>query len=142
MDSREGLIALRKRVAKLTGPDREVDGEVLALLGGAEWERAQMRASMPSGAPHDVILREGRRYAAPYTASVDAVLTLIGKVLPGWRVELLQGCSENCTWWDAFLCKPPEFEIAAETEQGMPTPALALLHALLSALPPGDTSNG
>jgi hypothetical protein len=71
------LYDLRERVRAATGPDRELDGEICIALGGEHnsmWRRPGEAGWY--GGPADV------------TASVDACLALLEKVLPGWVCAL------------------------------------------------------
>lgn len=64
MTDRSKLLALAYAVEKLTGPDREVDGEIYCALGLAPFAEGAFDA-----------------YRAPaYTASLDAAMTLVGPV--------------------------------------------------------------
>jgi len=132
------LRELRDRVANLTGPDREVDAALWVELGIFERDDpGAFKAVEPDWRLH--YAKELARNRFPlggvpqYTSSVDAVLSLIAKVLPGWRTELLQGGTVERMWWDAYIVQPPDYDVGGETKQGMSTPALALLLALLEA---------
>ena len=79
------------RLSKLDAPDREVDAEIevavrrieAARSGLAEEYWANWQAS-PDGTVYD----PHTRYSSnPFTASVDAVIALAERVLPGWTFE-------------------------------------------------------
>ncbi|MCA0318185.1 MAG: hypothetical protein LCH88_08965 [Proteobacteria bacterium] len=119
------LIALAERVEGLQGPDREVDAEVFRALG---WQ--------PSFWGWNA---EGDRYTPKqpdFTASLDAVCTLIAEKLPGWQTEQITWAPEpgghviasigNFGVGDDYRC--------GMTEEPCATPALALLAAALRAL--------
>lgn len=67
------LKELLERVEKAEGPDRELDEETIAAIGGK-----QKRGDWWIG--HSYI----GRVAPPYTSSIDACVALIEKVLPDW----------------------------------------------------------
>jgi hypothetical protein len=119
---------LAERVEGLSGPSREVDGDIFQTLGGAAWNKACQRASEPCGCPEDTMIRIAReRFAPDYTAFLDIVVKLIEDRLPvSWRVG-------NLPSRRAFAqvgTKPIEV-IAA-------TPALALLAAATANAPPAS----
>ena len=72
------LEALAARVEKLEGQDREADYEIACAIGVAQM-RGQFCYSMHpvAGSTNDM------HAAAPYTASLDAALTLVPE---GWRL--------------------------------------------------------
>jgi hypothetical protein len=138
-DTMEGLRALRDRVAKLTGPDREVDAQIRVILlhpayrfptpvlnrVPSNWAEARERLEWDGG---------GGSYPLPaYTASVDAVVALIGKVLPGWCYRLTGGGGEPA--YAELFVQGAGIEHPQRDDDG-PTPALALLNALLAVLAP------
>ena len=114
------LSALLERVEGATGGDRELDRDIAIATG---WVHR-------SGAPWERVLEWERPNP---TASVDAALALIGRVLPGlymWRLEF----DDEPTDW------PYETRVysAGGSERGYnashKTPALALCAALLAAM--------
>ena len=73
----------------------------------------------------------------PVTASLDAALALVERVLPGWTVSGI--CQDDFKLWHAELRKGHQTSYTAvaishETLRGSANPALALLAALLTAL--------
>lgn len=102
--------ALVKRVEAATGPDAFLDAHIRAAL--------DMPATLP-------VTTE----CPNYTASIDAALSLVERVLPGYGLELYWGTvgaaaclASDATYsqhWSGSRC---------------PTPALAILGALLTAL--------
>ena len=78
------LSNLIERVSAATGPDREIDGLVCKLADPTEWQRCRRRAAEPSGAPEAAVEREAPFYAKYYTSSLDAVVSLVERELPGW----------------------------------------------------------
>lgn len=133
------LSALRERVESATGPSEELDREIHEALVGSAW------FSSP-------VLMKPAYLVKPVTASVDAVLALAELKLPalpsfaagsppssGWKISLYRGMIPSGSphaFWEAMIrahaTQPPNHT--------GPTPALALLAALLAALD-GDTPN-
>ena len=132
------LTDLIARVEKLEGPDREVDDLIAVRV-------ARMKPTTTYG--HEVLgnLREAPNRSPLYTASLDAALALVERVLPGWggMVDfgaLMCGAAVH----SADLWSP--VREVGETEDGFPvdirdeargeakTPALALILTLLRAL--------
>lgn len=135
----EQLAALLERVEKAEGPDREIDAELWALAEGIIWYRIEGDAVIAQHPKHfggheyfhglleHTILR--------YTASIDAAVSLVEKVLPGWSWLLSSNGSAHMI--------SPDFEAAEEewlenkgstyADYGK-TPALALCAALLRAV--------
>lgn len=120
-------------LASLTAPDREVDA-LIAL------DIARIPATKTIG---DGIITEQRRVPAiipSYTASLDAAVALCERVLPGWKKHM----------WDAgvfgsilptaavlepdFVRKSNSGEPYIKVDGEGPTPAIALLIAILTAL--------
>lgn len=152
MDSREGLTALRDRVAALKGEPSDYDeGRRI------EYEMAVLWPPMSSP---DAFLRDARDPAMldhivkmdvydgipRWTADLQAASELVQRLLPAWQWVV---------WGGAIEIGHTRPRCFAEINDGggprgghvyksdeAPTPPLALLHALLSALSPGDTSNG
>jgi hypothetical protein len=120
-------MTLIDRLAKLDGPDREVDAEIALQNGwsvfpGDNWIGPEAEIVVPD-----------------YTRSVDAAIALAERALPGWRVENL------CEWedetlrsrgpWTCDLRKNGEnFFSPLKGKCGhAPTPAIALCIAILRA---------
>lgn len=113
------LNELFERVKKATGPDRKLD---IAIA------RQTHHPSMDGCNPdHDNFIMAGskmdRRIPA-FTASIDAALALVERVLPGWPQQ-----------WAEMLREAMD-DLWAETSPQMPIIRLplAILAALLSAL--------
>jgi hypothetical protein len=126
------LRELRERIGKLTGPDREVDQDLYCDLGLASKDA-------------DGILLA---YHAPqYTASLDAALALVERVLPGFKADLDLGASwadngtRGCRLWVPGA--EPEWR-NHEAEHVLPQCALllAMIAALSSSPTPGGEDNG
>lgn len=107
------LTELLGRVEKATGPNYALEVELATAL-----EPARANYTLPP--PN-------------YTASTDGALSLVERMLPGWRSEHVQ--SSDGTWWDCYLGPIGTVPVEANsTDRGMPTLPLAILAALLRAL--------
>lgn len=121
------LADLIERIGGATGPDRRLDGAIaIALTPGARtWIRG-LAGGYKVGDEHKV--------ADAFTASLDAALALVERVLPGWFIGVQQNRgvpAENA--WSGILCP----EDGDEVEITAPTPALALLSSMLRAVEGG-----
>lgn len=76
---------LLTRVRNATGPDREWDAEIASALGfPIEWKQANYTMET-----YPVITWSDTREPCPqFTASIDAALALVERVLPGWHGAL------------------------------------------------------
>lgn len=125
------LSALLERVEGATGPDHEVNGRLYCLANGYTYRGSCPEMGPPPTGQSYVAYytpangEQTPRYCPAYTASVDAALALIGRVLPGLCPMLWK--RDDGVWgahgqgWDADT-------------QYAPTPALALCAALLAAM--------
>jgi hypothetical protein len=111
---KEGLASLLERVREATGPDRDIDQAIREAIDGKMMER-------------QLLWRE----TFPYSASIDASLALVGRLLPG----------ANCVGFDkdprdvtAYVSRNHVAEGHYFVEGVAATPPLAILAALLSAL--------
>lgn len=118
---REKLADLLAKVQAATGPDRELDSRLLCVHTGEDFEG---------------LIRDGYTVSdinpAEYTASIDAALVLVEKVLPDvmWR---LQSDPTTGDGYEASLVSSERFPPSDGRASGATAP-LALLAALLSAL--------
>lgn len=126
------LQSLLARVEAATEPDRDIDADLtVALLGGkAEWLTAQytgdlVAAHVVPSANHRGGLAKQPVYAL--TASLDAALALVGRVLPGWAWSV----GNKASGGQAYLMSGPGAVLCGGEAN---TPALSLLAALLKAL--------
>jgi len=131
------LSELIERLEKATGPDREIDawiGYHTDLMN----DDMSWRAKIDSfGIDHAMRAATSGsnvwRVALPnYTASLDATVALIERVLPGWCKQLFE--QDDHTWHARV--RSPEYRLVAtdrDAHDGYPTPAIALLLALLRA---------
>ena len=134
---REDLQALLGRVMEATGGDREID--VLLELhverptgtGALGMTLAAAIAVYPETL--DQVANWWRGVIPSYTASVDAVLALVERMLPGWRFSVGNDYydREGPCWARVF---PSEGQHLGSGNCYASTPALALCAALLTAL--------
>ena len=146
MATRDELQALLPRVKAATGADRHADVLLWALDRGLslEWQGSTLVAGHEGvigwrdPGEHSDNFYTNRDTHGPgsipaYTASVDAALALIGRALPGacWRVE------KSCEY-PGLSFRTHQFtgycgDWGAPARAEGPTPALALLAALIEA---------
>lgn len=114
-----------ERLEKLTGPDREVDAAILKHLGFHSWAGRMSYRDGPMWLDFA---------SSEITASLDAAVALVEKMLPGWRIclELTKGIAD-----DVYLLGP-EYdsrtgEGASPAIGGQPI-AIAVCLALFRAL--------
>jgi hypothetical protein len=125
------LRSLRERVEGASGGDRELDADMSSALLDSQVKRK--RELLPSYVHH---FGDGEWVLIPaYTASLDAALGLVERCLPGWEWILgrhnTKAGERSGTRFRGTLIQPGG-ELTACWGH---TPALALLSALLSALP-------
>ena len=136
------LKALRERVLAASEADLEIDWLIAQALrpdifaNAQRIERETQEAIDAAGLTAARIGRAHREalYSIPrYTAVTDVVFSLINEILPGWAPSVGQNVHHG--HWFAYI------QMVEETNQDIidfhgraPTPALALLSALLSAL--------
>jgi hypothetical protein len=149
---------LRERVEKAEWPDRELDGLVwISLDLGADihWSGNDLLAVKegretlkvgwidPGKYQRNFALWNLEKEVPYYTASIDAAVGLIERKLPGWgwflrRDDTLHGEKRAAPVYNAALLYPDALRVTPGSAQ-RPTPALALIAALLSAL---ENTNG
>lgn len=129
MTSLDTLRDLQRRVAAASGPDREIDAGVWCFERGyvlRAWNTNTVFWSKVA----DGMQFNGNdmmRIVPRYTASLDAAVALLNRVLPGW-------------WWalgvsmSGFSTKVGETIFHDKSEGDGCLPPLALCSALLSAL--------
>jgi hypothetical protein len=125
------LTELLERVKAATVPDQEMDADLwLAVVPDAM--RRNVMAAWPDEQPiweysdpdRNLI---GRHLVPRLTASIDAALALLERMLPGHDWMLDKGSEISCAIWRTRDLLAVANSIAA-------TPPLAILAALLSAL--------
>lgn len=129
---------LLERVEAATGPDRELDRDILKALPtptdgwGSVWPEHITWDSLTLLSP----------WAAPITASIDAAVALVEKMLPGRDVNLEIGNVGADRVTDAYISGADGYFEEPKTPDAHGygiTPALALCAALLRALAAKDT---
>ena len=121
------LTGLRDRVRAATGPDRELDCETAVLLDGfirqpGKYEEDEFDYCYMDGGDLITPGYGGDQMVHYYTASVDAALALVERVLPRSDLQFIRDHGE----WDVQIGDAPP-------SVGLPLP-LAILDALLTAL--------
>lgn len=116
---------LVERLEKATGGDREIDLDLMVILHGGPRERYLT----------DELGRLEFGHQWKFTASLDAALALVERVLPGWRPAFAQ--KENGDWV-ASIYSAARLGIIPHQIGDSPTPALALCLAALKALAQGN----
>lgn len=133
------IASLIAEVEKLTAPSREVDAEIFALSGGGRihWIDAETSVFVWERPIDGMWIRQPKsmRSTPRYTASIDAVVALMERELPGWRIcfEATDGIAD-----DVYLIGPKfrddrPGEHSSPPIAGKPT-AIALLLAFLRAI--------
>ena len=120
---------LLERVMQATGPDREIDARVACLVQGRtflEWSGHYYTCKEVAGS-----CGGDEAIVPPYTSSLDAVVALVERQMPGaeWSLSTLYGHA-----W-AKLPLNGDTEDVCRPDGNV---ALALLAAFLKALPPRD----
>ena len=135
------LDALLERLEKATGPDRELDEAIMALFYTLD-ERHIGTTEGWDDDPDSFKPVKDRVWVDPatdkwvstaafhFTASIDAALALVERVLPGW-MHANGNCGEQNMPW-ACITEPDE--PCRDFSAGAPTEPLAILIALLRAL--------
>jgi hypothetical protein len=133
-----------------TGPDHDLDADILEATGGCAHRETEYYC-IEDGNDYDSGFTCKRCHKDTYgervpafTASIDATLGLLERVLPGWRIE-------NLSEWDAeilrdqgpWMCDLVErrlefFDRKSAKCSHAPTAALALVIATLRALSPKE----
>lgn len=129
------LKALRERVESATGADREIDAALWCALLHPDCKPSQSRPGYVAITDDDPS-RWGYKEVEHYTASLDAALALVEAKLPGsaWSVSTVMFGRGG------YVAGIGRVGLNEDIEARAPTPALALLAALLAALD-GDTPN-
>jgi len=132
-ERRRTLRSLLERVKGLSGPDRDVDRAVLDALEtpnlgwGSIWPASVTWDSTDEG-----------KWAAPLSASLDAVVALCERLVPDYRWHLANRDYVDGVYqgdgFGAWLEHPVSSGGGPDWHAHGATPALALLAALLSAL--------
>jgi len=121
------VTTLLSRVRAATGADRELDEQIAIQIAG-------FKPTLRLGDPMLGNERTVPQYSPPYTASLDAALALVEKVRPEahWIVQTTDW-REAKKYSAEIVLNPAKPFICYDA----PTPALALLAALLTSLEEG-----
>ena len=119
------VTGLVERLEKATGGDREIDLDLMVILHGGPRERYLT----------DELGRLEFGHQWKFTASIDAALSLVERVLPMWDICLSRVKGDEAATWNAVVGEPDSF---SGSEATSPTPALALCLAALKALAQGN----
>lgn len=132
--SKQSLEGLVERVKAATGPDRELDISIGTTIGGWTYQ---------PHVPHNFKWHDGEfdRPGGPpsYTASIDAALALVERLLPDWVVaDLSQNSRVAGDPWGCTLAiyygSYPSKNRMAKSGYDFQRPSLAILAALFTAL--------
>jgi hypothetical protein len=130
------VTGLVERLEKATGGPRSLEKDILRALG-YHMRRVPMDsfvywAKNETGFPLVDVLGDD---CDNFTASLDAALALVERVLPGWDICLSRVKGDEAVTWNAVVGEPDSF---SGSEATSPTPALALCLAALKALAQGN----
>jgi hypothetical protein len=130
------LTELLERVEAASGADRELDALIACHFVFKSLRPATAADVILNYVPRpgDIKTDMGFLMADPYTASLDAALALVDRVLPGWcksAVDLRPEPCEGYVWERGHV---------GNIQGKAPTPALAVLAAMLRALGDGHAS--
>jgi len=131
------LEELLERIRAAKGADREIDGDIAAAFEIAPSHLPRVTDVGRSWLWADFVPPDDwETWEAPaFTASIDAALALVERVLPGWRLTLRQMSSQwRATMMDAGCSPGMTLMLGFSTAEFAPTAPLAILAALLSAL--------
>lgn len=136
------LSTLITMLEKAEAGSRELDRDIFVAFfcrpvppEGYEWPGTPWARVMPSdrmwirtsdGIPTDGTL------APAYSTSIDAAVALVAEKLPGWTIASLG--QDDGKRWHAELRKGYRTSYSTVALAGSPTPALALILALLKAM--------
>jgi hypothetical protein len=143
------------RVEKATGPDQELDAALYRELGGevpTEFMGTGVKLSWDASGKAWCYLPGGMRvsFTPPaLTASIDAALALMEKVLPGWTVQIFKlrsdkgwGARVSSPRYDTFSSFEGEENATEDGFVGQPNGALAIILATLRAISAGGVRGG
>lgn len=131
-------IVLRGLVARLReteGPDRDLDCQIDTAIYRIEWRPYRDDARMVWGhGPDGAVLRHGREICPAVTASLDAAQALLTRALPGWSWQVHTESRPEAGFCAAVWRSWGRTAYQRHVAEALPTPALALTFAVLTAL--------
>jgi hypothetical protein len=137
---RETLIALRERVIGAKESDRELDADIWHMLTPGVTRKATKVVSSKGLWP-DYVIDETRDEShrliivPEYTASIDAALALVERVLPGRHKDLYIDDTGGARFCLGRMT-------SSFVQDRATSPCIAILAALLSALIAKETARG
>jgi len=123
-EDRAVLLALAERVEIGSGADDELDGRIFDALSSGDL-----------GSAHEAVLDRRKRpnWLPHYTSSIDAVVTLMKRALPGWYWRVGHG-SHAGPWAHLNRVHPDSCLPHDEATSYAKSPPRALIAAVLRAL--------
>lgn len=132
-----------RRLEKATGPSVDLDADIYEVLGHAVKRRPErVVGAYRSHYTRSWVYqdRQTNRWIAMdrLSASLDASIALVEKMLPGWgwNVHSQNGEHDATTWTPNKTAAPSHYQVAG------PTPAIAILIALFRSLPEDSSHEG
>lgn len=125
------LETLLERVRNATGPSAVLDAELYATIGGAP----NTATAGPRKVP--LVLKGDPKDWPAYTASIDAAVALVDRVLPEWQYHM-GTCGEDDIPW---ACITEPVEPCRDFAASAPEITIAILTALLCALTSNQEGN-
>ena len=130
-------MTILERLRAATGPDRELDALIwLETTDGATRRESTVTSSTNLWSPYTIDETRdatGRLITVPsYTASIDAALALVERMLPGCGVVI--HANNDSYMKDSAILHVPSYSSPPKCDGHGATPALAILTALFAAL--------
>lgn len=132
--TRDDLVALRERVRAASGADESLDADIHVALGWTPQIHERGDERRVRWAAPDNQLLPWTWEPSPITASLDAALALVERVLPGWQWHISSARMGQKP--EAVLHEPLSRHVQPAY---CATHSLAICDALLSALTKGPT---
>lgn len=125
------LSELLERVRGATGPDRELDDDLLEIVGIGYYDYTRSNYEYRVDEPSKLDLTKAWGHPHP-TASIDAALALTDRCLPDANCKGVE--YDPSSGWSAYVSRNNVQNGHWLKEAYAPTAPLAILDALLSAL--------
>jgi hypothetical protein len=128
------VTGLVERLEKATGPDREIDGLIVLTFYG--WTFQKMKGdSCPYWREQNAEWYQRKKDGPPkVTASLDAALALVERVLPGWFPSIGQNIHYGHWRGSVRIVEETNGDITSFDGEHRTSPALALCLAALKAI--------